>query len=86
MAADHSCGVADDEEPALFKDEDTKNSTGAGSGRGGALGTPSFLTKEAPPSVDQEANGVVSGGGLTGPDDEKGPSDAAESSPSSQAP
>lgn len=70
----------------MFEDDDTTSSTGAGSGRGGAMGTPSFLAEEASPSVDQEANGVVSGGGLTGPDDDEGPSGAAKSSPSSQAP
>ncbi|HEX2893612.1 MAG TPA: hypothetical protein VHO29_06370 [Marmoricola sp.] len=43
---------------------------GAGSGRGGALGTPGQLPDEAPPSADQEANQVVSGGGVVGPDDD----------------
>jgi hypothetical protein len=44
---------------------------GAGSGRGGALGTPAgLLDDEAPPSADQEANQVVSGGGVVGPDDD----------------
>ena len=61
-------------------------SPGAGSGRGGALGTPSWTLDEAPPSADQEANAVVSGGGLVGPDDEEGPHRAAEQSPSAQAP
>ena len=62
-----------------------KSSPGVGSGRGGALGTPSRLTEEAPPSSDQEANAVVSGGGLVGPD-ENGPHEAAKSSPSAQSP
>lgn len=61
-------------------------SPGVGSGRGGALGTPTLTLDEAPPSLDQEANGVVSGGGLVGPDDDAGPREAAKSSPSSQAP
>jgi hypothetical protein len=60
-------------------------SPGAGSGRGGALGTPSGLPEEAPPSSDQEANAVVSGGGVVGPDDD-GPREAAKSSPSAQSP
>lgn len=59
---------------------------GTGSGRGGALGTPSGTLDVAPPSADQEANAVVSGGGLVGPDDDHGPSRAARQSPSSQAP
>lgn len=58
---------------------------GSGSGRGGALGTPSFTLDEASPSTDQEANAVVSGGGLVGPTDEA-PRTAAKQSPSSQAP
>lgn len=45
-------------------------SPGAGSGRGGALGTPSPLPDEAPPALDQETNWVVSGGGVVGSDDE----------------
>jgi len=61
-------------------------SLGAGSGRGGALGTPSVTLDEAPPSLDQDANAVVSGGGVVGPDDERGPRRAARQSPSSQAP
>lgn len=52
---------------------------GAGSGRGGALGTPGPLPDEAPPSADQEANEAVSGGGMVGPDDEE-PHDAARRS------
>ena len=60
--------------------------TGTGSGRGGAMGTPSLTLDESPPSLDQEANAVVSGGGLVGPDDDRGPSRAARQSPSSQAP
>ena len=45
-----------------------KHSPGAGSGRGGAMGTPDFSPDEASPGVDQEGNAVVSGGGLVGPD------------------
>lgn len=44
------------------------------SGRGASLGTPSSLLNEAPPSVDQEANWVVSGGGLVGSRPDSGPS------------
>jgi hypothetical protein len=62
--------------------EPTSSSAGApdgGSGQGGALGTPGPLPDEAPPSAGQEANEVVSGGGVVGPeddeaDDEDGPS------------
>lgn len=61
-------------------------STGTGSGRGGALGTPSLTLDESPPSRDQESNAVVSGGGLVGADEDHGPSRAARQSPSSQAP
>lgn len=53
---------------------------------GGTLGTPSRLPDEAPPSADQEGNRVVSGGGLVGPDDDRGPEDAARRSPSASAP
>jgi hypothetical protein len=53
---------------------------GTGSGNGGALGTPGPLPDEAPPSADQEDNDVVSGGGLVGPEDDEGPSEAAEKS------
>jgi hypothetical protein len=51
-----------------------------GSGDGGPLGTPGPLPDEAPPSSDQEANEVVSGGGVIGPDDDEGARDAAERS------
>lgn len=61
-------------------------SVGAGSGRGGTLGTPALTLAESGPSVDQEANAVVSGGGLVGPRDDRGPSRAARLSPSAQAP
>lgn len=37
--------------------------------RGGATGTPSHDLDEAPPSLAQETNWVVSGGGLVGSDD-----------------
>ncbi len=36
-------------------------------GRGGAMGTPGRGLAEAPPSLDQELNWVVSGGGAVGP-------------------
>ena len=65
-----------------MSDSDT-TSTGApdgGSGEGGALGTPSWLPDEAPPSVDQENNKAVSGGGVVGPEDDDTRSDAAEPS------
>jgi len=65
---------------------DDASDPGAGSGRGGALGTPSLSLDEAPPSADQEANWVVSGGGLAGPEDDEPPREAARHSPSSQAP
>ena len=61
----------------MIDDEDKDTSPGVGSGRGGAMGTPSSLPDEAPPSQDQEANAVVSGGGVVGPEDDAGPSDAA---------
>lgn len=38
------------------------------SGRGGATGTPSADLDEAPPSLAQETNWVVSGGGLVSHD------------------
>ncbi len=47
---------------------------GRTSGRGGAMGTPGRLPAIAPPSLDQESNWVVSGGGLVGSDDKAGPS------------
>lgn len=60
----------------------TEEDPTTGSGRGGALGTPSALPDETPPSADQEANSVVSGGGLIGAEDDEAPSDAAvESGP-----
>lgn len=43
-----------------------------GSGRGGAMGTPTGAPEEASPETDQEANRVVSGGGVIGPDEEDG--------------
>jgi hypothetical protein len=53
------------------QDEETQSGdAGAGSGRGGDLGTPSELLEEAPPSADQEANEAVSGGGMVQPDTE----------------
>jgi hypothetical protein len=61
-------------------------SPGAGSGRGGALGTPSLTLDEATPSLDQEKNAVVSGGGVIGSDPDRGPSREAELSPSAQSP
>jgi hypothetical protein len=65
---------------------DREPSPGAGSGRGGALGTPTLVPTEAGPSLDQEKNAVVSGGGLVGDDPDRGPSREAEKSPSAQAP
>ena len=65
--------------------KDPEDATG-GSGRGGAMGTPDHSLDEASPGADQEANSVVSGGGLTGPDDDAGPKEAAKGSPSSQNP
>lgn len=44
------------------------DSTRSPSGRGGATGTPSADLDEAPPSLAQETNWVVSGGGLAGHD------------------
>lgn len=61
-------------------------SPGAGSGRGGTFGTPSLTWAEAGPTTDQEANSVVSGGGLVGPRDDEEPRRAARLSPSAQAP
>lgn len=43
----------------------------SGSGDGGPLGTPDFLPDEAPPSAEQEANSVVSGGGVVGPEEDE---------------
>ena len=63
----------------------TDPSTDRPSGRGGTLGTPSFLLDEAPPGGDQEGNWVVSGGGLVGPHDDEAPADAAHRSPSASA-
>ena len=57
-----------------------------GSGRGGTLGTPSWVPDESPPGADQEGNWVVSGGGLVGPHDDEAPADAAHRSPSTSAP
>jgi hypothetical protein len=56
------------------------------SGRGGTLGTPSWVPDETPPGADQEGNGVVSGGGLVGPHDDEAPADSAHRSPSTSAP
>lgn len=50
------------------------------------MGAPSLDADEAPPSADQEANSVVSGGGVIGPDDDEGASEKARKSPSSQDP
>lgn len=55
---------------------DSPDQPTGGSGEGGAMGTPTKDAEEAPPSYDQEANEVVSGGGVVGPEDGK-PSDAA---------
>jgi len=59
-------------------DREGEESAG-GSGRGGTMGTPSTDLDEAPPGTDQEANSVVSGGGLTGSEDDEDPSDKASS-------
>lgn len=53
---------------------------GAGSGRGGDLGTPSGLPEEAPPSSEQEANEAVSGGGIVQPSTEGEPKDTVDKS------
>lgn len=53
---------------------------GAGSGKGGDLGTPSGLPEEAPPSADQEANEAVSGGGMVQPSTEGEPKDTVDKS------
>lgn len=66
----------------MFKDKGEKapSSEGAKGGAGGAggMGRPSLDPNEAPPDADQEANEVVSGGGVVGPDDGN-PSEAAKS-------
>ena len=59
-------------------DRDGEEAAG-GSGDGGAMGTPSSDLDEAPPGTDQEANDVVSGGGVTGSEDDEEPSDKASS-------
>ena len=59
-------------------DRDGEESAG-GSGGGGPTGTPSSDLDEAPPGTDQEANSVVSGGGLIGSEDDEEPSDKASS-------
>lgn len=51
---------------------------GAGSGRGGDLGTPSGLPEEAPPSSEQEANEAVSGGGIVQPSTEGEPKETVD--------
>ena len=66
-------------------DERDDTSPGSGSGRGGTMGAPSWDASEAAPSTDQEANFVVSGGGVAGPDDGE-PNAAATSSPSASDP
>ncbi|MDQ3155493.1 MAG: hypothetical protein M3Q98_02030 [Actinomycetota bacterium] len=62
------------------RDEHDRNDEdfSGGSGDGGTLGTPSKDADEAPSSYDQDANEVVSGGGLVGPDEGE-PSDKASS-------
>lgn len=50
-----------------------------GSGDGGTFGTPTGYPKAEPPSVDQETNEVVSGGGVANPSADDGePSEAAK--------
>jgi hypothetical protein len=41
---------------------------GTGSGRGGAMGTPTSTGNTQPPSADQDANVAVSGGGMVDED------------------
>lgn len=68
-------------EPTNRPDDDTESQQadlGAGSGRGGDLGTPSGLPEEAPPSADQEANEAVSGGGMVQPSTEGEPKDTVD--------
>jgi len=60
-------------------DDQDDGDPGTGSGDGGPLGTPGFLPDEAPPSGDQEANEVVSGGGVVRPED-AGPGDTSQAS------
>ena len=60
--------------------EPERQDPGAGSGRGGDLGTPSGLPEEAPPSADQEANDAVSGGGIVQPSTEGEPKDTVDES------
>ena len=60
--------------------EPERQDPGAGSGRSGDLGTPSGLPEEAPPSSDQEANEVVSGGGIVQPSAEGEPKDTVDKS------
>jgi hypothetical protein len=50
-----------------------EDSTGGGSGDGGALGTPSWDTKEEPPGTEQDSTMVVSGGDVA----DKGSEDSA---------
>ena len=49
------------------------DSTGGGSGDGGALGTPTADTKEEPPGAGEDSNMVVSGGEVA----DKGGEDSA---------
>jgi hypothetical protein len=60
--------------------EPERQEPGAGSGRGGDLGTPSGLPEEAPPSSDQEANEAVSGGGIVQPSTEGEPKGTVDKS------
>jgi hypothetical protein len=50
-----------------------------GSGDGGPMGTPAPLPDEIPPAAGQEANEVVSGGGVVRPDDEEADDEARPS-------
>ena len=61
---------ADDTNTPDERDESDQPDPGAGSGEGDSLGTPGGLTEEPPPSIDQEANEAVSGGGMVQPDAE----------------
>lgn len=69
--------MADAADDKTKSDDNSPEPPAGGSGKGGGMGTPSKDAREAQPSYDQEANEVVSGGGLVGPEDGE-PSDAAE--------
>jgi hypothetical protein len=61
------------------------DSTSAGSGEGGSLGTPTSTGNTQPPSADQDANVAVSGGGMVDGDDATDEKDTVEETgPSAQ--